>query len=320
MYHGRPCGGGQAGSEFSSAAGSFAALTKPFDSDQITGVQNTIATAMNNWSDCRLNRREWIRLGAGAMLALGCWPGCARWANNGRGGAFSFVAVNDAHFFSPRCPAWFERVSASIRSQNPRPELCLMVGDLAEHGTQTELGPMRDVLRSLDMEFHAVIGNHDSISDTDRSAWDQIFPRSLNYHFEHRGWRFIGLDSSEGTKWQNTRIQPGTMNWAGDQLPKLDPAAPTVLFTHFPLGASVSMRPLNADDLLARFAEFNLVAVFDGHFHGFTERKSGRTTLTTNRCCSISRDNHDGTREKGYFLCTAKDGQVQRHFVEVKPA
>jgi len=275
---------------------------------------------MNTQSNSRLSRREWMRLSAGAMLALGFWPGCARWANNGRGGAFSFVVINDAHFQSPRCPAWFERVSASVRSHEPRPEFCLMVGDLAEHGTSSELGPMRDILHSLRMDFHAVIGNHDYRSDTDRSVWDRIFPGSLNHQFEHRGWQIVGLDSSDGTRWQNTRVQPGTLNWLDGQLPKLNPAAPTVLFTHFPLGALVPMRPLNADDLLARFQEFNLVAVFDGHFHGFTERKSGRTTLTTNRCCAISRDNHDGTPEKGYFLCAAKDGQIQRRFIEVKPA
>jgi hypothetical protein len=70
---------------------------------------------------------------------------------------------------------------------------------------------------------------------------------------------------------------------------------------------------------LDRFREVNLVAVFSGHFHGFTSRQSGLTTLTTNRCCAISRNNHDGTTAKGYFLCTAKDGQIQRQFVEVTP-
>ena len=75
--------------------------------------------------------------------------------------------------------------------------------------------------------------------------------------------------------------------------------------------------PHSADELLLRFKEHNLQAVFNGHFHGFTERKLGRVTLTTNKCCSISRENHDGTKEKGYFLCTAKDGKVTREFAEV---
>jgi hypothetical protein len=43
------------------------------------------------------------------------------------------------------------------------------------------------------------------------------------------------------------------------------------------------------------------------------------TVFTTNKCCSISRGNHDGTKEKGYFLCRAKEGRIEREFVEVKP-
>jgi hypothetical protein len=274
---------------------------------------------MNDQTHSRLRRRDWLRMSAGAMLALGVWPGCARWAGKRAAGTFGFVAINDAHYQSPRCPAWFERVSASIRWHPARPEFCLMIGDLAEHGSKSELGPMRDVLRSLRMPFHVVIGNHDYVSDTDRSVWDRLYPKRLNYHFEHRGWQFIGLDSSAGTRYQNTRIQPATFGWLDDHLRKLDPARPTVVFTHFPLGDNVPMRPLNADDLLERFLDFNLVAVFDGHFHGFTERRHGRATITTNRCCAISRGNHDGTPEKGYFLCLARDGEVHREFVQVNP-
>ena len=61
-----------------------------------------------------------------------------------------------------------------------------MVGDLAEKGTAGELGAMRDVLRGLGMPFHLVIGNHDYLTQTDRSDWDNLLPGSLNYHFQHR--------------------------------------------------------------------------------------------------------------------------------------
>jgi hypothetical protein len=265
-------------------------------------------------------RRDWLCRSAGALLSLGLWPGCARFAESGRGGAFPFVVINDTHFQSPQCGPWFERVAASLKSHQPKPEFCLLVGDLAEHGTAAELGAMREALRSFGLPFHVVIGNHDSVSPTDRRPYEALYPRSLNYHFEHRGWRFIGLDSSEGTKYELTRIQPPTLRWLDDTLPKLDRAMPTVVFTHFPLGEGVRMRPLNADDVLTRFLEFNLVAAFSGHFHGFTERVSGRTLLTTNRCCAISRDNHDGTTEKGYFFCSAAEGSLRREFVPVTAA
>jgi 3',5'-cyclic AMP phosphodiesterase CpdA len=275
---------------------------------------------MNIITPRRSSRREWIRNSAAATLALGLWPGCARFGANGRGGEFTFVQINDAHFSSPKCPEFFARVTESVRSHAAKPELCLMVGDLAEKGTAQELGPMRDVLRGLGMPFHPVIGNHDYGAQSDRSTWDAIFPASLNYFFEHRGWQFVALDSSEGLKYEKTKIQPETFRWLDDNVRKLNRKSPTVLFTHFPLGPNTTYRPLNADALLERFESLNVIAVFNGHFHGFTERKIHDTVFTTNKCCSIARGNHDKTTEKGYFLCRAKEGRIEREFIEVKPA
>ncbi len=274
---------------------------------------------MNVITPRRISRREWIRHSAAATLALGLWPGCATNKDNGRGEEFTFLVINDAHYTSPKCPEFFERVTASVRSHQPKPNLCLFVGDLADKGTARELGAMREVLNGFGMPWHVVIGNHDYVTQTDRSDWEKLLPGTLNYRFQHRGWQFIALDSSEGQSYQKTRIQPATLRWVDDHTGKFDRKAPTILFTHFPLGPGTTYRPLNTDDLLERFKDLNLVAVFNGHFHGFTERTVHNTVFTTNKCCSIARGNHDGTKEKGYFLCRANEGRVEREFVEVKP-
>lgn len=273
---------------------------------------------MNIITAPRSSRRAWLRDSAAAALAFGLWPGCARFGGNGRGQDFSFIEINDTHYTSPKCPAWFERVTASARALRPQPELCLMVGDLAEQGTAQELGAMRDVLRNLGMPYHVVIGNHDYATQTDRSDWEKLFPGTLNYHLQHRGWQIVALDSTEGKNYEKTRIQPTTSGWLDDHVRKLDRRQPTILFTHFPLGPGTPYRPLNADDLLERFQDFNVVAVFNGHYHGFTEHQVRETVFTTNKCCSISRGNHDQTTEKGYFLCRARDGRITREFIEVK--
>ena len=36
---------------------------------------------MQDNPDNRIDRREWLRLSAGMMLALGVWPGVARWSS-----------------------------------------------------------------------------------------------------------------------------------------------------------------------------------------------------------------------------------------------
>ena len=65
-------------------------------------------------------------------------------------------------------------------------------------------------------------------------------------------------------------------------------------------------------------ADFNLQAVFNGHYHSLTERKHRDVLITTNRCCALKRTNHDGTKQKGYFVCEARDGRMERTFVEYK--
>ena len=43
--------------------------------------------------------------------------------------------------------------------------------------------------------------------------------------------------------------------------------------------------------------------------------------MTTQLLRAFARGNHDGTKEKGYFLCKAKsEGKIERTFVEVMPA
>src|SRR5262249_14563355 len=156
--------------------------------------------------------------------------------------------------------------------------------------------PIRDLFKGLKMPVHVVVGNHDYLTDDDRRPYEELFPRSINYHFEHRGWQFVGLDSSHG-RHAKVAVQEPTLRWLADTLPKLDKKRQTVVFTHFPLGRLVVYRATNAEAVLAPFKEFNLQAVYNGHFHAFTERKLGQTTLTTNRCCAFSKNNHDGTKE-----------------------
>jgi len=265
-----------------------------------------------------LTRREALKkISATTLLAMGMWPGAAKagifnWGHRD----FKFIEVNDLHYLDDDCGHWLEGVTAQMKTHGA--ELCLVVGDLADDGKREHLGAARDILKTLGMPFYPVIGNHDYLAQTDRTAYTDVFPSRLNYHFEHRGWQFVGLDSSEGLHYLDTEISPDTLRWLDDNLPRLSKTKPTIMFTHFPMGADVKYRPKNADAVLERFLEFNLQAVYNGHYHAFTEHKTGNTTLTTDRCCALKRGNHDGTKEKGYFLCSIKDGAIERQFVECK--
>jgi len=265
-----------------------------------------------------LTRREALRrLSAGTLLALGCWPGALRADNERPAGAFRFLVINDTHCTSQECGRYLEGVVAQMKGEQS--EFCLHAGDLTDKADRPYFEAVKDIFGPLPGTMYPVIGNHDYLTQTDRKSYTQTYPLRFNYYFRHRGWQFVGLDPSEGQHSEKTTIHPATFQWLDDYLPRLNQKKPTIIFTHFPLGAGVPYRPLNADALLDRFREFNLQAVFSGHYHGFTERKAGAVVLTTNRCCSLKRNNHDGTKEKGYFVCTAQDGRIDRSFVEYKP-
>ncbi len=273
-------------------------------------------------SASRLTRRQALRRGAGlgaaAMLGSGLWPGWAAADEAPASEDFTFLCVNDLHFFDRKCVPFFEQMVRQMKQTAGKPPFCLIVGDLAEDGTAEQQGMMRDLLKTLEMPYYVVVGNHDHLPDGSRKAYEQLYPKSINYGFDHKGWQFVALDTTDGRAATNTTVHASTIDWLTSYLPRLDKKRPTVLFTHFPLGGWVFGRPKNADAVLEPFKEFNLQAVFNGHFHGFTERHRGSATLTTDKCCSFHHKNHDGTKEKGYFVCEAKGGKVQRRFVEVK--
>jgi predicted MPP superfamily phosphohydrolase len=264
----------------------------------------------------KLTRRQMLKLSSGALLSLGLWPGRLQAAATSTEN-FNYTVINDLHYTDEECGKWMSKVLEQIKSGSDKTDLILMVGDFTENGKEAQMSAIKEVFQASKIPFHGVIGNHDYLTQTDRKPYETVFKDQLNYSFTHKGWQFIALDTTEGQKASNTKINPATLLWMDDNLKNLDKEKPTILFTHFPMGMLTPSRPVNADDLLDKLRDFNLQAVYNGHFHGFTERKKGNAILTTNKCCSYRKANHDGTKEKGYFACNAINGKIERTFVEV---
>jgi hypothetical protein len=259
------------------------------------------------------SRRRLLSASALSALALGL-PAKAL-ADAPDSEDFTFIVVNDVHYVDEKCGQWFAKVLDGMKKHQA--DFCLLVGDLVENGTAKQIGSMKDLLGGLKIPVHVVVGNHDHTPANDRKAYEDAFPDTLNYHFEHRGWQFIGLDTTQGFAGANTVIAKPTMDYLGAVLKKLNPKRPTVLFTHFPLGWLLPSRPTNAQALLQHFVDHNLQAVFNGHFHASTTRLWGPCELTTNTCCSLRRKNHDLDPRKGYFLCRTRQGIVKREYIQV---
>jgi hypothetical protein len=263
-----------------------------------------------------LTRRE-LLVGGAAALVAGLWPGRGR-AAGAAAEDFEFFAANDLHFTDPRrCPPWFAKAFAAMRRSAPRAEFLVVSGDLTSDASDAQLRGMRDAFAALELPVKVVPGNHDVTRDGATARFERVFPGSVNYAFEHRGWQLFCLNSVASRAFEHTRIPPATLRWLDDNLKRFDPKRPTVIATHFPLGPGVIRRPLDADELLRRFERFNLQAILNGHWHGYTEARVRGVLATTNRCCSRARGNHDGSPQKGWFVCTARAGTITRRFVAV---
>jgi 3',5'-cyclic AMP phosphodiesterase CpdA len=236
-------------------------------------------------------------------------------------GEFSFAVLNDLHHAGPECDPWFEGLASAVAAR--RPQFALLLGDLAHRGAPESFAALERIWRAAGVAVFPVPGNHDNDVAGDPRHYAEVFPARRNYRFGHAGWQFVGLDTTDGTVWEEATIAAETLAWFEAQVDRWDSAAPTIVFTHFPLAPGIAnehgalMTPRNAPELLARIAaQSNVRAVLSGHFHGNTERRHGGLLLATGACCSRVDHAHDGSSTKGWWWCTASaDGGLRREFV-----
>jgi 3',5'-cyclic AMP phosphodiesterase CpdA len=272
---------------------------------------------MNTPSDgsAVMTRRKMIQVAGFGLIAAGAGsPSLFGAGTEPR--AFRFIVINDLHCRDERCITWFQKFVENMRPHNA--DFCLINGDVSDDGSAAQLNGIKHLFSGLGIPLYATLGNHDYAIGNDHTPFNQVFPNSLNYHFDHGGWQFVGLDTTDGRKVIFTEVQQSTLAWLDKNMPTLDKQKPTVLCTHFPMGQAVLCRPLNADDVLKRFDGYNLRAVFNGHWHGYAERQFEHANVTNSRCASWWRTNNDGSPDKGYHVCeTTPDGSVKHQFCVV---
>jgi hypothetical protein len=259
-----------------------------------------------------LSRRELLqRAGSFGLAAALPWQATLD-AQQG----FRFIVVNDLHHGSSECDPFFASLVQQMRAHGTV-DFCIIGGDVADTGKPESFAAIKNAFSQLRVPIYTVPGNHDCDVEKNTRLYSDAFPDRLNYTFRHKDWQFIALDTTDGNKSQGTRISDATLGWLDRTVPTIDRQRPTILFTHFPLAPDVQLASTNANDLLSKLDGVNLRGEFNGHYHARIERRRGDVPLLTNACCSRVRDNHDGSPEEGYLLCTASaDGRLSWEFVE----
>ena len=102
-------------------------------------------------------RREALeKLSPAVLLSLGLWPGALRAAATG-GESFRFIVVNDLHYMTEECGHWLERMTSQMKSHGDI-DLCIVAGDMTDYGKPEHHGAVREILKTLKMPLHVVIG------------------------------------------------------------------------------------------------------------------------------------------------------------------
>jgi 3',5'-cyclic AMP phosphodiesterase CpdA len=176
--------------------------------------------------------------------------------------AFKFAWVSDTHLYPKAVNTRFVdkavRAFKEVQAMSPAADFMIFGGDLAQLGDPVELDLGADILKEVKIRKVFIPGEHDWYLDMGKK-WETLFGKSP-WTFDHKGVRFIGLDtvSRAADYWTAKKMTPkermGHMSaldgsvagaWAGvgrDQLQWLQQTLsgwakdrPVIIFTHNPL-------------------------------------------------------------------------------------
>ena len=159
------------------------------------------------------------------------------------GGAFSFGVIGDAEHGR----FWWERVFSPEKAafvnqwralQAAGVDFAFQLGDFVSEGTaENYRAHVKVVSAEAAKPLLRCIGNHDRArpnGDADKSLYDAVFG-ARDYYFDHGGWRFVSLDSSD------RKVTTAQLAWLKAALAV---PGPKVLFTHVPPAYIKSLTPL----------------------------------------------------------------------------
>lgn len=235
----------------------------------------------------------------------------------GAPGTISFAAINDIHALDAKSVSLLNHAIKEIKADKNL-EFVAVLGDISSDGRLEEFRLAKQCLDKLEKPWYAIPGNHDLTPNVaDPYANYKRLMGETQWTETAAGWRFIGLDTSVAGEVEGT-VSPERIEWLQNILKHTGKDQPIALFTHHPLNPNTKSRLTNADEVLGLFSGHHLRLVASGHFHGNqTEEKDGTLFITT-ACCASSRENHDGTKEKGYLRVDIKKDAVEHNFVVVK--
>ncbi|MFZ0790959.1 MAG: metallophosphoesterase [Chromatiaceae bacterium] len=216
----------------------------------------------------RMTRRIFLHrsliVGAASAAAYGFFPllNTIDIAFAAGGEPFKFAWISDTHLYPRDVNTRFVektvRAVGEVQTMDPPADFLIFGGDLAQLGDPVELQLGAELLKEVTIKKVFIPGEHDWYLDMG-ATWNKMFGESP-WTFDHKGVRFIGLDTVSRAEdfWTSRKMTPqermghmatldGTLGgawaavgaeqlkWLSDKLSDWPKDAPVVVFSHNPL-------------------------------------------------------------------------------------
>ena len=212
---------------------------------------------------------------------------------------FSFAFMTDIHLQpESNAPEGFKQAIDYVNEL--KPDFVITGGDLImdalgqKYSRADSLYNLyEEVSQDFDMPVYNTMGNHEiygiyesaNASPTHPEYGEKMFEKriaDLYYSFDHKGWKFMILNSIEDTRKSGYigQIDDKQIEWIKEELEKTDKTQPIVLSTHIPFFTAFmqkyygstrandsSLVIFNAKDVVDLFQDHNLKLVLQGHLH-----------------------------------------------------
>ncbi len=195
---------------------------------------------------------------------------------------YSVLIITDTHFGAkkgaPPVEEFLDWISKNKESKNIK--FCLCLGDVADHGYESEMKSFADFTKKIENAGIPVfnsVGNHDLYNSGWESWKEYSFPHTSFYNFKTTNFSWYSLDTGSGVVGKKQfsilkeKIQQDTH--------------PKIIFSHYPLYSNkflFSMNDTNERNRLADLLATNGVLLYiNGHLHRLEIYELGKMTQYT---------------------------------------
>jgi 3',5'-cyclic AMP phosphodiesterase CpdA len=217
--------------------------------------------------------------------------------------SFRFAYVSDSHLYEKSMNERFVRAILKavddVNAMSPPPDFVLYGGDLAQLGQPKELGEGAEILKALKPKVYMMVGEHDWYLDLGEK-WRALFGKDV-YSFDHKGVHFVVLNSVivedywtspkltnmermlamaqlDNPNGRPFTVGPEQRDWLKNDLAKVKPDTPLIVFSHSPLYKIYKAWNFwtdDAEDVQKLLSPFKSVTVIHGHTHQMLSNRIG---------------------------------------------